>query len=125
MEDPVVPLERNLWQFEKILQKYGWEKVSNWECLFVNRARGFFSSVYVDDIKLAGKKQNIDPMSSTASESPEQTRHESQFPLSSRTEQHQRTGRPVEDAYSSSYSQWNVDKTCSSQEWKSDELMEV
>ena len=45
MEDPVVPLERNfyghplaglLWerQFEKILLQHGWEKVSNWECLF-------------------------------------------------------------------------------------------
>ena len=41
MEDPVVPLERNLYghplaglswerQFEKILLKYVWEKVSNW-----------------------------------------------------------------------------------------------
>ena len=29
------------------------------------------------------------------------------------------------DAYSSSYSEWNVDKNWSSQEWKSDELMEV
>ena len=40
MEDPVVPLERNLqghplagmvweWQFEKILLQHGWEKVSN------------------------------------------------------------------------------------------------
>ena len=66
-----------------------------------------------------------DVLASTASESPENTRHESQFSLSSRTEQHQRTGRPVEDAYSSSYSEWNVDKTWSSQEWKSDELMEV
>ena len=65
MEDPVVPLERNLcghplagllWerQFEKIPLKYGWEKVSNCE--------GFFFSVYVDDIKLTGKKQNMDPM---------------------------------------------------------------
>ena len=68
MEDPVVPLERNLYghpsagQFEKILLKYGWEKVSNWECLFVHREKGLFLSVYVDDIKLAGKKQNIDPM---------------------------------------------------------------
>ena len=73
MEDPVVPLERNLYghplagpfwerQFEKILLKYGWEKVSNWECLFVHRARGLFLSVYVDDIKLAGKTENIDPM---------------------------------------------------------------
>ena len=73
MEDPVVPLERNLFghplagllwerQFEKILWKYGWDKVSNWECLFVHREKGLFFSVYVDDIKLAGKKQNIDPM---------------------------------------------------------------
>ena len=73
MEDPVVPLERNLYghhltgllwerQFEKILLKHGWEKVSNWECLFVHRQKGLFLSVYVDDIKLAGKKQNIDPM---------------------------------------------------------------
>ena len=73
MEDPVVPFERNLYghplagllwerQFEKILLKHGWEKVSNWECLFVDREKGFFLSVYVDDIKLAGKKQNIDPM---------------------------------------------------------------
>ena len=73
MEDPVVPLERNLYghplagllwerQFEKILLMYGWEKVSNLECLFVHREKGLFLSVYVDDIKLAGKKQNIDPM---------------------------------------------------------------
>ena len=46
-----------------------------------------------------------DVLASIASESPGKTRHESQFPLSSRTEQHQRTGRLVEDAYSSSYSE--------------------
>ena len=73
MEDPVVPLERNLYghplagllwerQFEKILLRHGWEKDSNWECLFVHREEGLFLSVYVDDIKLAGKKQNLDPM---------------------------------------------------------------
>ena len=73
MEDPVVPLERNLYghplagllwerQFEKILLKYGWEKIPNWECLLVHREKGLFSSVYVDDIKLAGKKHNIHPM---------------------------------------------------------------
>ena len=73
MEDPVVPFERNLcghplagllWemQFEKILLKYSWEKVSSWECLFVNRQKRLFLSVYVDDIRLDGKKQNIDPM---------------------------------------------------------------
>ena len=42
--------------------QHGWEKVSNWECLFVHRQKGLFLSVYVDAIKLAGKKQNIDPM---------------------------------------------------------------
>ena len=31
-------------------------------CLFVHREKGLFLSVYVDDIKLAGKKQNIDLM---------------------------------------------------------------
>ena len=61
---------------------------------------------------------------STASESPVKTRHESKPPPSLQTEQHQRTGRPFLDAYSSSYSEWNVDKNWSSQEWKSDELME-
>ena len=72
-EDPVVPLGRNLYghlsagllwerQFENILLKHGWEKIPNWECLFVYREKGLFLSVYVDDIKLAGKKHNIDPM---------------------------------------------------------------
>ena len=72
-EDPVVPLERSLYghplaglllerQFEKILLQHGWQKVSNWDCLFVHLQKGLFLSVYVDDIKLAGKKQNIDPM---------------------------------------------------------------
>ena len=73
MEDPVVPLERNLYghplagllwegQFEKILLKHGWEKIPNWECLFVHREKGLFLSVYVDDIKFTGKKQNLDSM---------------------------------------------------------------
>ena len=73
MEDPVVLLARNLYghplaglllgrQFEKVLPEHGWEKVPHWECSFVNRRRGLFLSVYVDDIKLVGKKQNVDPM---------------------------------------------------------------
>ena len=37
-------------------------RFSNWECLFVHREKGLFLSVCVDDIKMAGKKQNIDPM---------------------------------------------------------------
>ena len=58
-----------LWQdyygkgnFEKVLLQHGWEKIPNWECLFVHRGKGLFLSAYVDDIKLAGKKQNLDPM---------------------------------------------------------------
>ena len=69
MEDPVVPLERNLYghplagllwerQFEEILLQHGWKKVPNLECLFVHRGKGLFLSVYVDDIELAAKKQH-------------------------------------------------------------------
>ena len=36
-------------------------KNPNWECLFAHRQKGY-SYLCVDDIKLAGKKQNIDPM---------------------------------------------------------------
>ena len=41
---------------EKVLLEYGWDKVSNMKCLFVQREKGLFLSVYVDDIKLTGKK---------------------------------------------------------------------
>ena len=63
-------------------------------------------------------------LSSIASESLGKTRHESQTPLSPQTEMYDRTERPVVHAHSSSYSEWNVDKTWSSQEWKSDEWMD-
>ena len=67
LEDPLVPLERNLYghplagllwerQFEKILLKHGWEKIPNWERLFVHREKGLFLSVYVDDIKFGWKE---------------------------------------------------------------------
>ena len=42
--------------------------------------------------------------------------------LSPQTEKYDSTGRPVVCALSSSHSEWN--ETLSSQEWKSDELME-
>ena len=56
MEDPVVLLERNLYghplagqlwrrQFEIELFIHGWEKVPNWECLFVNREKELLLSV--------------------------------------------------------------------------------
>ena len=68
----MVPPERNLYghplagllwerQFEEVLLELGWEKVPNWECLFVHRKQGYFLSVHVDDI-MAGKKQKKAPM---------------------------------------------------------------
>ena len=67
MEDPVVPLERNpyghplaglLWarQVEKVPLGHGWEKVPNWECLFVNREKGLFLSVYVKRFQIGLKE---------------------------------------------------------------------
>ena len=48
-------------QFEKIFLKYGWEKVSNWECSLVNREKTILVCL-CGRKKLAGKKQNIDPI---------------------------------------------------------------
>ena len=73
MEDPVVPLERNLYghplagllwerQFDKIPLKQGWEKFQIGNVSFYIVKKGLFLSVYVDDIKLDGKNQNLDPM---------------------------------------------------------------
>ena len=73
MDDPVFPLERNLYghplagvswkrQFDKILLKHGFLENFKLEYLFVHREKGSFLSVYVDDIQLAGKTQNLDPM---------------------------------------------------------------
>ena len=55
MEDPVVPLERNLYghflagllcerQFEKIPLKHGWEKIPNWGCFFVSCHKDYSTS---------------------------------------------------------------------------------
>ena len=72
MEDPVVPLERNLYghslvglmwerQFEEVLVKFQWEtyRIGN-VCLFMENNSYF--SVYVDDYKMAGKRQNLASM---------------------------------------------------------------
>ena len=61
---------------------------------------------------------------STASESPGKTRHESQFPLSPQTEQHERTGDPLFSHTHQATQNGMLIKLWSSQEWKSDELME-
>ena len=69
VDDPVVPLDRNLYghpsagllwerQFEQVLLENGWEKVPNWECMFVKREREREDC----SIKMAGKKQNLDQM---------------------------------------------------------------
>ena len=63
IEEPVVLLERNLHGHPLAgLLWDRWEKVPNWECLFVHRQHGLFSSVYVDDVKLAGMKHNLSPV---------------------------------------------------------------
>ena len=66
-----------------------------------------------------------DVLASTAWESPEKTKSESQLPLSSWNEQQPRTVRPVLGASSLDYSEWNFDEKWSSQEWKSDEILEA
>ena len=73
--------------------------------------------------RCSARDRNV--LASTASESPGKNRYESQILLSSWNEEQPRTGRLVEDACSSSYSEWNADEKWSSQEWKSDEVMEV
>ena len=64
-------------------------------------------------------------LASIASESPGKTRHESHIPMSSWSEQQPRTGRLVMGVCSSNYSEWNLDEKWSSQEWKSDEILEA
>ena len=62
-------------------------------------------------------------LASTASESPEKTKSDSQnVPLSSRNVQQTSTVRPVLVASTSDYSEWNIDDKWSSQEWKSGEM---
>ena len=63
-------------------------------------------------------------LSSIASESRVKLRHESQTLLSPQTEKYDRMRRPVVCAHSSSYSEWNIEKTKFSLECKSDELMD-
>ena len=62
-------------------------------------------------------------LASTASESPEKTKSESQkVPLCSLNEQQTRTGRLVMDVCPSNYSEWNTNEKWSSLEWKSGEM---
>ena len=64
---PAVLLERNLYGHPLVgllwrdtLRRFYWDwdgKVPNCECLFVHRKQGLFLSVYVDDIKMAGRTE--------------------------------------------------------------------
>ena len=69
--------------------------------------------------------RNPDVLASTASESPGKPNMKVKDLLSSWNEQQPRTVRPVMDAYSSNYSEWNTDEKWSSQEWTYDEVLEV
>ena len=72
-QDPVVPLERNLyghlvaetgvWKaiWENPIETWLGENSELWMSLCTSWT-GLFLSVYADEIQLAGKKQNIDPM---------------------------------------------------------------
>ena len=73
VEDPVGPLEKKFVRSPTcgtIMWEAIWEssigtrlgKSSNWECSFVNRARELFSTAHVDDIKMAGKTENMEPI---------------------------------------------------------------
>ena len=73
ISEPVVPLVRNLYGhplagllWEKFLEhqlgKLGWKKVRGWECLYLHPEDRLFLSVYVDDFKLVGDKDKIQPM---------------------------------------------------------------
>ena len=72
IEDPVVLVERNLYghplagtivRTTLLGCSVGtWMgKIQNWECVFGHRKQGLCFSVYADDIKMAGKKQNMGP----------------------------------------------------------------
>ena len=55
IQDSAVPLERNL--CGSLRARFLWERqFENFCCLFVHRQQGLFLSVYVDDIKMEGKK---------------------------------------------------------------------
>ena len=76
-------------------------------------------------MNLVSRHRVRDPnvLASIASESPGKTRYESQnVPLSSWNVQQTSTGRPVLDASSSNFSEWNIDDKWCSQVWKSGEM---
>ena len=72
-DPPVVILRLNLYGHPKAslywenfckcgVFKCGFEKVVGWECLYKHKKKGLLLSIYVDDLKLGGIKENIKPM---------------------------------------------------------------
>lgn len=54
-----------LWQNyaeDIILNKLECEKLLSWECFYFHGEKQLFLSVYVEDLKMAGKQENIKPM---------------------------------------------------------------
>ena len=49
-------------KFEIVLLQEDWKKVPGWECLHLRRRLGFSLSVFVDDMKMAGKRDNLSNM---------------------------------------------------------------
>ena len=73
IEDPVVPLERNICghplarlpserKFEEMLFERRWEKYQHGNVLTYTKKLGFFLTVCVDDTDMVGKKQKMDTM---------------------------------------------------------------
>ena len=58
------PLAGLYWEkhCHKHVKSCGFENIPGWECLFVNKEKKLFLSIYVDDFKMAGKSCNIAPM---------------------------------------------------------------
>ena len=49
-------------KFEEVLCERDGKSVAIWECLYVHNKLKSFLSIYVDDINIIGKKQNMDSM---------------------------------------------------------------
>ena len=49
-------------KFEVVLLQEDWQKVPGLECLHVRSKLGFFLSVFVDDVKMVGERDNLSNM---------------------------------------------------------------
>ena len=58
------PLAGLFWEThcKRALIACGFEPVTSWECLYEHAKDGLFLSVYVDDFKMAGRKDSLAPI---------------------------------------------------------------